>query len=124
MRGTVKFFNEEKGFGFIMDTNGKEYFTHVSGLIDEVKENDNVEFELTEGRKGENAIDVKIVSTEFEERKAAGWKQVQMNDSLLILDPEDWSEEEWTTVCKLMGVSSATTIRVNLENLEYFQSND
>jgi cold shock protein len=124
MKGTVKFFNVEKGFGFIADTNGKEYFVHISGLIDEIKENDEVTFETSEGRKGENAVEVRLVSSEFEARKAAGWKQVQMNDNLLVLDPEDWSEQEWTTVCKLMGVSSATTIRVNLENLEYFQSND
>ena len=60
--GTVKFFNDTKGFGFITegDTN-KEYFVHVSGLIDEIREGDNVEFELKEGRKGLNAIDVKVL---------------------------------------------------------------
>ena len=59
-RGTVKFFNESKGFGFIIevDTN-KEYFVHVTGLIDKVKENDEVEYDLQEGRKGLNAINVK-----------------------------------------------------------------
>ncbi|KAA9340660.1 cold-shock protein [Adhaeribacter soli] len=58
--GTVKFFNETKGFGFIKDNNSNtEYFVHVSGLIDEVRENDNVTFELQEGRKGLNAINVK-----------------------------------------------------------------
>lgn len=58
--GTVKFFNDSKGFGFIKDENSNtEYFVHVSGLIDEVRENDRVTFELQEGRKGLNAVKVK-----------------------------------------------------------------
>lgn len=58
--GTVKFFNDEKGYGFIKDNESeKEYFVHVSGLIDEVRENDTVTFELQEGRKGLNAVNVK-----------------------------------------------------------------
>lgn len=61
-KGTVKFFNDSKGFGFIIDEETKtEYFVHVSGLIDEIREDDNVEFELKEGRKGLNAVDVKVV---------------------------------------------------------------
>ena len=60
-KGTVKFFNNNKGFGFIIDDESKkEYFVHVSGLIDEVKEGDAVEFELQEGRKGLNAVNVKL----------------------------------------------------------------
>ena len=59
--GTVKFFNESKGFGFIIDTEtGKEVFVHVSGLVDEIKENDEVTFDITEGRKGPNAVEVKL----------------------------------------------------------------
>ncbi len=59
--GTVKFFNDTKGFGFIKeDETGTEYFVHVSGLIDEVNENDKVTFELEEGRKGLNAVNVKL----------------------------------------------------------------
>jgi CspA family cold shock protein len=59
-KGTVKFFNETKGFGFIKeDESNKEYFVHVSGLIDQVKENDEVSFELEEGRKGLMAVNVK-----------------------------------------------------------------
>ena len=59
--GTVKFFNDTKGFGFIKeDETGTEYFVHVSGLIDEVTENDKVTFELEEGRKGLNAVNVKL----------------------------------------------------------------
>ena len=59
--GTVKFFNDTKGFGFIVDDETKtEYFVHVSGLIDEIKENDTVEFELQEGKKGLNAANVKV----------------------------------------------------------------
>ncbi len=61
-KGTVKFFNDSKGFGFIIeDDSKKEYFVHVSGLIDEIKEGDQVEFELTEGKKGLNAINVKVI---------------------------------------------------------------
>ena len=61
-KGTVKFFNESKGFGFIVDEESKtEYFVHVTGLIDEVNEGDAVEFELQEGRKGLNAVNVKAI---------------------------------------------------------------
>lgn len=61
-KGTVKFFNETKGFGFISeDESSKEYFVHVSGLVDEIREGDNVEFELTEGKKGLNATNVTVV---------------------------------------------------------------
>jgi len=61
-KGTVKFFNESKGFGFISEEDSKEeYFVHISGLIDEIREGDIVEFELKEGRKGLNAVNVKVV---------------------------------------------------------------
>ena len=61
-RGTVKFFNETKGFGFIKEEGSdKEHFVHISGLIDEIKEGDVVEFDLKEGRKGLNAVNVKVV---------------------------------------------------------------
>jgi len=61
-KGTVKFFNDSKGFGFVIDEETKtEYFVHVSGLIDEIREDDHVEFELKEGRKGLNAVNVKVV---------------------------------------------------------------
>ncbi|WP_026135836.1 cold-shock protein [Nafulsella turpanensis] len=61
-KGTVKFFNDSKGFGFIIDEESeKEYFVHVSGLIDEIRENDEVTFDLEEGRKGLNAVNVKRV---------------------------------------------------------------
>ncbi len=61
-RGTVKFFNESKGFGFISEEgSSKEYFVHISGLIDDIHEGDLVEFELQEGKKGLNAVNVKVV---------------------------------------------------------------
>ena len=60
-QGTVKFFNDSKGFGFIKDTQtGEEFFVHISGLVDEVRENDDVTFDLQEGRKGQNAVNVKL----------------------------------------------------------------
>ncbi|GAB3538928.1 cold shock domain-containing protein [Pontibacter brevis] len=59
-KGVVKFFNETKGFGFIKDeSTGQEYFVHVSGLVDEIRENDEVTYELQEGRKGLNAVNVR-----------------------------------------------------------------
>jgi CspA family cold shock protein len=61
-KGTVKFFNESKGFGFVTEEgSGTDYFVHISGLIDEVREGDVVEFELTEGKKGMNAVNVKVI---------------------------------------------------------------
>ena len=61
-KGTVKFFNESKGFGFIVEEGtNSEHFVHVSGLIDEIRENDEVEFELQDGRKGLNAVNVRVI---------------------------------------------------------------
>ena len=60
--GTVKFFNVSKGFGFITeDDSNTEYFVHVTGIIDEINEGDAVEFELKEGKKGMNAVNVRIL---------------------------------------------------------------
>ena len=59
--GTVKFFNDTKWFFFIKeDESVTEYFVHVSGLIDEINQNDKVTFDLEEGRKGLNAVNVKL----------------------------------------------------------------
>jgi len=60
--GTVKFFNNEKGFGFITpDDGGKDVFVHANGLMDDIGEGDKVSFDVEEGRKGPNAINVQIV---------------------------------------------------------------
>jgi len=60
-KGTVKFFNEAKGFGFIVDsTSGQEIFVHVSGLVDQIREGDTVTFEVARGKKGMNAVNVQI----------------------------------------------------------------
>ncbi|MBC7863373.1 MAG: cold shock domain-containing protein [Bacteroidia bacterium] len=60
-KGTVKFFNEAKGFGFIkVEGSGQEIFVHVSGLKEEIRENDTVVFEVQEGKKGLNAVNVKL----------------------------------------------------------------
>ncbi|HEY4651430.1 MAG TPA: cold shock domain-containing protein [Pontibacter sp.] len=59
--GTVKFFNDTKGFGFIKEDNSdQEYFVHVTGLINEIRENDKVVFDLKEGKRGLNAVNVKL----------------------------------------------------------------
>ena len=60
--GTVKFFNQEKGFGFITDDNSKQdFFVHANNLSQEIKQSDRVEFEVREGRKGPEAYNVKKV---------------------------------------------------------------
>lgn len=61
-KGTVKFFNNTKGFGFIKSNeSGEDLFVHSSGLIDDIQENDEVQFNTQHGRKGLNAIDVELV---------------------------------------------------------------
>ena len=60
--GTVKFFNESKGYGFITeDTTKEDFFVHVTGLNGQIQQNDKVEFETQEGKKGINAVNVKRV---------------------------------------------------------------
>lgn len=59
--GTVKFFNDSKGYGFITpEEGGKDVFVHANGLIDEIREGDVVTYEVEEGRKGLNAVDVQM----------------------------------------------------------------
>ncbi len=61
--GKIKFFNESKGFGFIVnDADESDIFVHVSGLIDQVKQNDRVSFDLKDGKKGKNAVNVKVLA--------------------------------------------------------------
>ena len=62
MQGTVKFYNEAKGFGFIKPSNSNtDIFVHTSGLIDQIRENDQVEYEEERGKKGMNAVNVKLM---------------------------------------------------------------
>jgi CspA family cold shock protein len=63
MQGTVKFFNETKGFGFITPSNaGEDIFVHSSGLVDEIRENDKVQYDEEKGRKGMNAVNVTVLN--------------------------------------------------------------
>jgi CspA family cold shock protein len=63
MQGTVKFFNETKGFGFIKPSDSSEdIFVHSSGLIDEIRENDKVQYDVEKGKKGLNAVNVKVLN--------------------------------------------------------------
>ena len=60
--GTVKFFNEAKGFGFITPEDGsKDVFVHVNGLNDDIREGDKVSYDVEEGQKGLNAVEVKVL---------------------------------------------------------------
>jgi CspA family cold shock protein len=62
-QGTVKFFNTTKGFGFVKETaTGEEFFVHVSGLVDEIRENDAITFEVQQGKKGLNAVKVRLAN--------------------------------------------------------------
>ena len=61
-KGTVKFFNESKGFGFITEEGvEKDHFVHISGLVDEIREGDKLNLILQEGNKGLNAVNVKVI---------------------------------------------------------------
>lgn len=61
-KGTVKFFNESKGFGFITEEGeDKDHFVHISGLVDEIREGDEVKFDLEQGKKGLNAVNVEVI---------------------------------------------------------------
>jgi CspA family cold shock protein len=61
-KGTVKFFNDAKGFGFITENDSQtEHFVHATGLVDEIREGDEVEFELEQGKKGLNAVQVRLI---------------------------------------------------------------
>ncbi len=61
-KGTVKFFNNSKGFGFIKpDDSSEDIFVHQSGLIHEIQENDKVKFDVERGKKGMNAVNVEII---------------------------------------------------------------
>ena len=60
-KGKIKFFNETKGFGFITpEAGGEDIFVHSTGLIDKVRENDTVTYEVQQGKKGLNAVNVKL----------------------------------------------------------------
>jgi len=59
-KGTVKFFNDAKGFGFIKGENGQDVFVHATGLNEDIQENDEVTYDTQDGKKGLNAINVSL----------------------------------------------------------------
>ena len=62
MQGTVKFFNDSNGFGFIKPSDsGEDVFVHTSGLIDQIRENDEVTYDVERGKKGMNAVNVELL---------------------------------------------------------------
>lgn len=61
-KGTVKFFNDAKGFGFIKGEDGQEIFVHATGLNDDIRENDEVTYDTENGRKGLNAVNVSLAN--------------------------------------------------------------
>jgi CspA family cold shock protein len=63
--GKVKFYKEDKGYGFILDSKtGKDVFVHATGLTEEIRKDDEVEFEIEEGKKGPNAVKVRRASVD------------------------------------------------------------
>lgn len=60
-KGTVRFFNDAKGFGFIKGENGEDIFVHATGLNEDIRENDEVTYDTQEGKKGLNAVNVSVV---------------------------------------------------------------
>ena len=63
LNGKCKFFSSEKGFGFLIENQtGNEVFVHATGLIDEIRENDEVEYEIVPGKKGNNAVNVRVLN--------------------------------------------------------------
>ena len=60
--GIIKFYNESKGYGFVVDdANQKDVFFHVSGLTEDIRQNDKVSFEVRDGKKGENAFNIRKI---------------------------------------------------------------
>ena len=61
LQGKIKFYSEDRGYGFINQKNGEDVFVHFSGLIDKISENDEVSFDVVDGKKGKNAINVELI---------------------------------------------------------------
>lgn len=89
--GKVAFFNDSKGYGFIKETNsGESYFVHINGILEPIKENDTVSFDIKKGQKGWNAVDVRIY------KKPAPAPEVAPEAQTVVTESEE-SEEENTS---------------------------
>lgn len=96
MKGKVKFFNEMKGFGFIIGDDGKEYFVHQTGLTEGVKLNDNdaVEFDVEQGDRGPKAVNVKMDSGEAAPEEAPAEEEQPQEEAQEEQAEETPAEEE------------------------------
>lgn len=125
-KGTVKFFNDAKGFGFIVDDDkNKEHFVHVSGLIDEIYKDDVVEFELKEGKKGFNAVNVKVIdgSIPRTREKISG----ENNYLSLYFDLDEFDSEEISEIILNLSniyscIGGDRIIIKGMQQLQYVES--
>ncbi len=96
MKGKVKFFNDMKGFGFIIAEDGKEYFVHQTGLKEgvSIRENDSVTFDVEEGDKGPKAVNVELSTEEAGEASAEETNEVEEAAEVEEASVEETAEEE------------------------------
>jgi len=98
MKGKVKFFNEQKGFGFIAGDDGKEYFVHLTGLKEgtSLRENDDVTFDVEQGDRGPKAVNVKLGGAEGAPAEAAEESSEEPSEEASEEPAEESSEEKST----------------------------
>ncbi|NOQ75256.1 MAG: hypothetical protein GQ574_24810 [Crocinitomix sp.] len=123
-KGTVKFYNDSKGFGFIIDDDkNTEHFVHVSGLIDVISEDDVVEFELQEGKRGLNAVNVQVIAAPAKVRdKVSG----ENNCLSLYFNLDEYSPEEISKIISTLSdiysiIGGDEIIIKGMQQLQYIE---